>query len=122
MNIPRTDSDESTCTILTCTSEGFEDFFNNERLVTEVLSDDVRRNVIHPNRARLRAAESRYRLDDLLYAMLEHAPDRLGQRYVAVSLHVAHQKGVDGIVDAAKAWLENLLLPSPFIYLSLYVY
>ncbi|KAH8995217.1 hypothetical protein EDB86DRAFT_1182462 [Lactarius hatsudake] len=40
--------------------------------------------------------------------MLEHAPHPLGRRYVAVSLHVARE---DGVVDAAKAWLDNLLLP-----------
>ncbi|KAH9035620.1 hypothetical protein EDB85DRAFT_1943256 [Lactarius pseudohatsudake] len=54
----------------------------------------------------------RYRLDDLLSAMLLHAPNSLGQRYVAICLHIAHEKGEDGVVtNAAKAWLDNLLLP-----------
>ncbi len=106
-----------------CTSEEFRNLYDNERLLTGVLSDDALRNIIGPNSARLRAADPRYRLDDLLSAMLEHAPHPLGQRYVAVSLHVAHQKGEDGVVNAAKAWLDYLLLPSPFLYdLYLYVY
>ena len=54
--------------------------------------------------------------------MLNHAPHPMGQRYVAVSLHIAYKKGEDGVVDVAKAWLDNLLLPSPFVYLTLYVY
>jgi hypothetical protein len=49
--------------------------------------------------------------------MLEHAPHPLGRRYVAVSLHVAHQNGEDEVVNAAKAWLDNLFLPSSFVYL-----
>jgi hypothetical protein len=122
MSLPRSDSAESTCTVLTCTSEEYEDFYRNENLLTGVLSDDVLRNVIRPNSARLRAVDSRCRLDVLLTAMLEHAPHPLGRRYVAVTLHVAHQKGEDGVVDAAKAWLDDLLLPSPIVYLSLYVY
>jgi hypothetical protein len=54
--------------------------------------------------------------------MLEHAPHPLGQRYVALSLLVAHQEGEDGVVDAAKAWLDGLLLPSVFLYFYLFVY
>ena len=118
MSRSRSNSAESTGTILTCTSEEYDDFFNNEKLQTEPLSDDVLRNVICQNSAKLRAADRRYRLDDLLSAMLEHAPHPLGRRYVAVSLHVAHRKGEDGVVNAAKAWLDNLFLPSPFVKLS----
>ena len=108
-------SANSTCSVLTCTSEEYDDFFNNENLHTEALSDDVLRNIIRQNSARLRAADGRYRLDDLLSAMLEHAPHPLGRRYVAVSLHIAHRKGEDGVVNAAKAWLDNLFLPSSFL-------
>ena len=120
MFLPRSDSAESTCTVLTCTSEGYQDFYE-KRFLTEVLSNDAERNIIGPNSARLQA-EPRYRLDKLLYAMLKHAPHPLGKRYVAVCLHVAHQKGEDGVVDAAKAWLDNLFLPSPFSYLPLCIY
>ena len=49
--------------------------------------------------------------------MLKHAPHPLGRRYVAICLHIAHQKGEDGVVNAAKAWLDNLLLPSLLVYL-----
>ena len=38
-----------------------------------------------------------------------------------VCLHIAQQKGEEGIANAAKAWLDNLLFPSPFIYCSLYI-
>ncbi|KAH8993056.1 hypothetical protein EDB86DRAFT_2830278 [Lactarius hatsudake] len=48
--------------------------------------------------------------------MLLHAPNSLGQRYVAVCLHIAHKKGEDGVVNAAKAWSDNLLLPMLAIY------
>jgi hypothetical protein len=116
------DSSETTCTVLTVTSENFDGFYHNESFHTGVLSRDVLCNVIHPNRARLLAASSEYRLDDLLTAMLEHAPHPLGRRYVALALHVVHRRGEDGVVNAAKAWLDNLFLPSPFVYLSLYVH
>jgi hypothetical protein len=122
MPLPHSDSAQSTCTVLTVTPEDYENFYNKQTLRTEILSDDVLRNIISPNRARLRAADSRCRLDDLLIALLEHAPHPLGQRHIALSLHVAHQKGLDGVVDAAKAWLDGMLLPSVFVYLSLFVY
>jgi hypothetical protein len=122
MSLPRSNSTESTCTVLTVTSEDYENLYYNENFRTEVLSDDALRNIISPNRARLRAADSRCRLDDLLIALLEHAPHPLGQRYIALSLHVAHQEGIDGVIDAAKAWLDGMLLPSVFIYLSPFVY
>ncbi|KAH9012724.1 hypothetical protein EDB85DRAFT_1900150 [Lactarius pseudohatsudake] len=111
MSLLCSDSAESTYTVLTCTSQEFQSFYDNESLLTDDLSDDALRNIIGPNSARLRKAETRYRLDDLLSAMLEHAPHPLGRRYVAVSLHVARQMGEDGVVNTAKAWLDDLLLP-----------
>ncbi|KAH9011480.1 hypothetical protein EDB85DRAFT_1117299 [Lactarius pseudohatsudake] len=105
MSLPHSDSAESTCT----PSQEFQHLYDNERLLTGDLSDEALRSIIGPNRTRLREAETRYRLDDLLSAMLEHAPHPLGRRYVAVSLHVAARE--DGVVNAAKAWLDNLLLP-----------
>ncbi|KAH9026718.1 hypothetical protein EDB83DRAFT_1926692 [Lactarius deliciosus] len=108
MSLAHSDFTESTCTVLTCTSQEFQSFYDNESLLTDDLSDDALRNIIGPNRTRLREAETRYRLDDLLSAMLEHAPHPLGRRYVAVSLHVARE---DGVVNAAKSWMDNLLLP-----------
>jgi hypothetical protein len=55
----------------------YEDFYRNEKLLTEELSNDVLHNVIRPNRAKLRA----FRLDDLLVVsgMLEHVPHPLGR-------------------------------------------
>jgi hypothetical protein len=121
MSLSCSDPVESICTVLTCASEEYEDLFAKEGLLTEVVSGDALHNIIRPNSERLRAADGRYRLDDLLYAMLKHAPHPLGRRYVAICLHIAHQKGEDGVVNAAKAWLDNLLLPSPLVYLSIYV-
>jgi hypothetical protein len=116
MSLPDPDTDSS-CTVWSKDHEYFD-----RKLVDNVpsLLNDVLHNVIRPNSARLRAADTRYRLDDLLSAMLEHAPHPSGQRYVAVSLYVAHQKGEDGVVNAAKAWLDNLILPSLFLYISLF--
>ncbi|KAH9170892.1 hypothetical protein EDB89DRAFT_1218022 [Lactarius sanguifluus] len=108
MSLAHSDPAESTCTVPTCTSQEFQHLYDNESLLTDDLSDDALRSIIGPNRTRLREAETRYRLDDLLSAMLEHAPHPLGRRYVAVSLHIARE---DGVVNAAKAWLNNLLLP-----------
>ncbi|KAN0133015.1 hypothetical protein V8E53_009188 [Lactarius tabidus] len=111
MSLPRSDSLESISTVLTCTSEEFQVFYNNDNLSTEALVQDALKSIISPNTGKLSEADKRYRLHDLLSAMLQHAPDPLGQRYVAVCLHIAHQKGEDGVVNAAKAWLDNLFLP-----------
>ena len=120
--LPRSDSAESIVSVLTCASDEFQNFYDNESLNTEILSDEALRNINRPNSASLRAADNRYRLDDLLSAMLMHAPHPSGKRYVAICLHIAHGKGEDGVVNAAKAWLDNLLLPSPLFYLSICVY
>ena len=122
MSLPRSDSAESICTILTCASEEYRVLLAKDNFLTEGLSHDALNSIIRPNREKLRAADSRYRLDDLLDAMLKYAPHPKGRRYVAVCLHVAHQKGEEGVVNAAKVWLDNLLLPSPFVRCSLYVY
>lgn len=107
-------SSNSTCTINTYLSEGHQIHCGNVRVPIRVLCDDVLLDVIHPNRARLRAADPRCRLDVMLSAMLEHAPDPLGQRYVALCLLGAHQRSEYAVVHLAKAWLDNLLLPSLF--------
>ena len=113
MSLPRSDSADSILSALTCASEEYQRLYMNEALLTKALSDDALLNIIRPNSTRLRAADKRCRLDDLLSAMLIHAPQPSGERYVAICIHIAHQKGEDGIVNAAKAWLNNLLLPSP---------
>ncbi|KAJ6621954.1 hypothetical protein B0H10DRAFT_2214770 [Mycena sp. CBHHK59/15] len=111
MSHRRTDSVESTCTVLTCTSDEFWEFFDNGSLSTVELAEDLLRNVIRPNKARLRESDARYHLDELLAGMLQEAPDPSGKRYAAVALHIAHGKGPEAVVDVAKAWLDNLFLP-----------
>jgi hypothetical protein len=118
MSLPSSDSVESIRAVLTGTSEEFRDFYDDERLVTDVLVHEALENILGPKRERLHEADKRYRLHDLLSAMLVHAPHPLGQRYVAVCLHIVHQKGEDGVVNAAKVWLDNLFLPSPSFFLS----
>lgn len=103
---------ESICTVLTCLCEEYNSWYHNEKLLTEVLSHDAQHSVITPNTTRLRAASNQYRLDHLLLAMLNHAPHASGTRYVAICLHIANQKGEDGVVNAAKAWFDNLFFPS----------
>lgn len=112
MSHRRTPSVESTCTILSCTSDQFLEF--HAGYSTSVLAEDAAK-IIAKNCQRLRAANKRYRLDDFLSAMLVHAPHPPGQRYVAVALHIAHEKGEDAVVDVAKAWMDNLFLPSKFL-------
>jgi hypothetical protein len=111
MSHRRTLSVESTCTILSCTSDKFFEFYNNYS--TSILSEDAAK-IIDKNRQRLQAADKRYRLDYFLSAMLEHAPHPPGKRYVSVALHIAQEKGEDTVVDVAKAWMDNLFLPSKF--------
>jgi hypothetical protein len=106
---------ESTCTILSCKPEDFWSIYENDKVATDVLSNDILHNVIGTNYERLRVANRRCRLDDLLSSMVIHAPHPLGQRYVAVSLHIARQKGEDAVINLAKAWMEQLFLPSQYL-------
>ena len=102
----------SICTTLRCTPDEFWSIYENDEVATDVLSNNILTNVIGANHEKLRAAERRYRIDDLLSGMIIHAPHPLGQRYVAVSIHIAHKKGEDVVIDLAKAWMEQLFLPS----------
>jgi hypothetical protein len=106
---------------MSCKSEEFWDFYENEAVETDVLCDKVAVNVIRPNRDHLRAASQKYYLDILLYAMLEHAPHPLGRRYVAIALCIAKGKGQDAVINVAKAWMDYLFIPSEFLYLSFYI-
>ena len=123
MSLPRSDSIESLCTVLTCASEEFRKLYDDSTLPTNVLCNEAR-YVINLSSPKLRTADQRYRLCDLLNAMLQDAPCPSGRRYVAVCLQIAQQKGEDGVVNAAKAWLDYLLLPgaSKFVFLSPYIY
>ncbi|KIM40632.1 hypothetical protein M413DRAFT_28425 [Hebeloma cylindrosporum] len=102
---------ESTCTILGCKSEEFWSIYEDEKLATDVLSNEILTNVVATNHEWLRVADHRYRLDDFLTGMIIHAPHPLGQRYAAVSLLIAHQKGEGAVINLAKAWMEQLFLP-----------
>ncbi|KAH9920956.1 uncharacterized protein B0H18DRAFT_1022933 [Fomitopsis serialis] len=42
--------------------------------------------------------------------MLQHAPTAAGKRYVAIALHIAHQKGEEAVVNLARTWLQSLFL------------
>ncbi|KAF9531568.1 hypothetical protein CPB83DRAFT_833263 [Crepidotus variabilis] len=114
--LQRNTSLESTCSVLSCTSKDFFDFFDGD-LNTDILANDAINKIINPTKQRLIDAviipntTPRYDLYKLLTAMITHAPDPLGKRYVAVALHIAHQKGADDVVGIAKAWLEHLFLP-----------
>ena len=93
MSLPRSDSTESILSVLTCASEEYQSFYGNEGRLTKALSDDALLNIIIPNSARLRAADKRHRFDDLLSTMLKHAPHPSGERYIAICLHIAQQRG-----------------------------
>ncbi len=113
------DSDGSDDTVLSLTSENYWDRLETLNLGTDELSQEARRHVIRPNARRLRAASKRYRLDFLLIALLEFAPNDSGKRYITICLHIALRKGPDVVVNAAKAWLDYLVLPSMFVLTSL---
>ena len=110
---------ELTCSVLTCTSEEYDNFFLQQ--------EASYRGSLWRRPAQLHSPEQRkatrsgllissYHLDNLLSATLEHAPHPLGRR------HVAHRKGEDGVANAANAWLDNLIFPvRSFKSLSLYV-
>ncbi|KAF8880658.1 hypothetical protein BD779DRAFT_1548252 [Infundibulicybe gibba] len=101
---------ESICAVLTCTSAEFLSKYDDNNFSTHVLCEDAH-NIVERNRERLRAAHHRYRLDDLLSAMLKHAPQECGKRYVAVALHIARDKGGTTVVNVARSWMEHLFLP-----------
>lgn len=77
--------------------------------------------MIGPNRERLRAGTNRYRLDDVITAILEHAPHSDGRRYVAAVLIIVQRRGGEAVVEAAQAWVDHLFFPSRFldIFLSI---
>ncbi|CAK5279108.1 unnamed protein product [Mycena citricolor] len=111
MSHRRTDSASSTCTVLTCTSDQFWDVYDNDKLSTIELVRDVLNNAIRPRKTFLRQSDTRFHLDDLLVGMLQQAPDPSGQRYVAVALLIAHEKGTEAVIDIARAWMDYLFLP-----------
>ena len=113
------ESDSDSFSSILTTSEEYQTLYGNKRLLTEDLSNQALHNVnyvILPNITSLRGADEQHHLNDLLRGMLKHAPHPLGERYVAVSLLSAQQRGEDVLVRTAKAWLDHLVIPSQFIY------
>lgn len=70
------------------------------------------KSVVKENEGILRAAKSRGRLDDLLLALLEHAPSDDGKRYVAIVIQMAREKGPQELVSVADAWERYLCIKS----------
>ena len=113
MSHSRVNSACSILSILSCSSDEFSYFYDGP-YATDALIDDAKEVIWHNQTLLQEASEDRYRLDELLLGMLDHAPDLSGQRYVAIVLHIANKKGVAAVTDAAKAWLDYLFFPSQF--------
>ena len=107
---------ESVSSILSCTYEEYEDWFDGP-ISTDSLCLDAH-NLIETHRPALREASEKHRLDNLLTAMLDCAISSDGKRYVAVVIHIAHTKDREAVVNIAKAWMEHLFFPSEFNLLS----
>ncbi|KAJ7622994.1 hypothetical protein B0H17DRAFT_1112146 [Mycena rosella] len=105
----------SFCSTLSINSDDFLEVFENDHYDNDELVSEAHGIVNKHRRSLIQAAPkgSKYHLDKLLDAMLDHAPTPLGARYVAVALHVAATKDDNGssVVGAAKAWLDQLVLP-----------
>ena len=110
------ESDSDSFSSILTTSEEYQTLYGNKRLLTEDFSNQALHDVILPNITSLRGADEQHHLDGLLRGMLKHAPHPLRERYVAVSLLIAQQRGEDVLVRTAKAWLDHLVIPSQFIY------
>jgi hypothetical protein len=90
--------------------------YDNDQLNTDILVGEVLRDIIPPRREALRQADSGWKLDKLLTAMLQDAPGEKGRRYVAEALHISHLAEKDGkepeaVIKMAKAWKEHLFRP-----------
>ena len=88
-------------------SEEYNNLFHNEKRLTEALSDSVLRDVVRQRKATCseRPISPRQPFVGLV-----------GARATSVGvMTIAHQKGEDRVFNAAKAWLDNLFLPSPFL-------
>ncbi|KAF7984808.1 hypothetical protein HWV62_11822 [Athelia sp. TMB] len=96
----------STCAVLSCTLKEFWAVYENTTLSASALSEDAL-----AERRALLSAEPRYRLDELLAGMLEHAPHPASARYAAAALRLASAQGGAAVVRVAQAWMEQLFLP-----------
>ncbi|KAK6974789.1 hypothetical protein R3P38DRAFT_3131507 [Favolaschia claudopus] len=108
-------SASSFCTTLSIDSDTFVDFFDNDKYNTQELIKEAH-TIVEKHRTRLIQSvpsNSKYHLDKLLEGMLDFAPSSLGARYVAIVLHIAAAKDDHGvsIVAAAKAWLDQFVIP-----------
>ncbi|KAL0952337.1 hypothetical protein HGRIS_006617 [Hohenbuehelia grisea] len=125
MSHARTVSQESVSSIssiLSCSSETFYNLYNDENVATHTLCQAALNDIIEPERQQLQdvmaKGNKRFRLDELLIGMLEHAPHPDGRRYVAVALHIAHGKGLQAVIEVAQAWLDSLFFPMMTIPLT----
>jgi hypothetical protein len=91
MSHKRVDSATTILSILSCSSDTFSEFYEGP-YVTNILVEDAKRIISRSQTLLQEASQDRYRLDELLLGMLDHAPDPSGQRYVAVVLHIANDE------------------------------
>lgn len=81
------------------------------------------RTVVSENAQALKKASiiKGYRLDNLLFAMLDHAPHVNGKIYVATVLQIAKNKGPGVVVKVAEAWGYYIFLKCEFLVEVLHV-
>lgn len=108
MSHARSQSVDSICNVLTCTSHDFDNFYKGG-FSTDLLAEESLNNTINGKfHQELKTASVKCRLDKLLEGMVKYAPDPAGRRYVAVAIHVAHEKGAEAVVNLANAWMDLL--------------
>jgi hypothetical protein len=120
MSLLHTDSID---TVLTCTYEEFQVFYDNSNLHTEVLVRDALSAIIPLNKKKLHKAESW--LTNNIASMTSYlpcsctcqAPWGNNTSQSVFTLHIKRAK--TGVVNAAKAWLDNIFLLSSSLFLLL---
>ena len=88
-------------------SEEYNNLFHNEKRLTKALSDGVLREVVCQHKATC---------SERPISPGQPFVGHVGARATSVgAMTIAHRKGEDKVFNAAKAWLDNLFLPSPFL-------
>ena len=111
MGHQRQSSYDSFCSILSCTSDKFEDFYKGGYTTAQLVSD-VQKDLLDKHLRDVEPDQRGISTYKLLTAMLEHAPSESGKRYVATVLHIAYTKGLEDVQKAADAWLEHMFMKS----------
>ena len=112
MGHQRQSSYESFCSILSCKSDDFEDFYKGGYTTAQLVSD-VQKDLLDKHLRDLEPDHRGISTYKLLTAMLEHAPSESGKRYVATVLHIAYTGGgLENVKKVADAWLENMFMKS----------